>query len=380
MSGSRRDPVIGHVVLSLDVGGLERVVANLARVQHDRGARVVVYCLDRAGTLSEPLPQAGIPVHTVRRRTPGLDAGAVLRLARMLRADGVSVVHCHNHGALVYGALAARLVPGTRVVYTVHGAKTSQRKATGRFLALGLVHDVVFVSAHARRMAREAGLVRDDHVHTVLNGVDVSAFGDAADGGQRVRRELFIDDGDRVCGIVARLTRAKDHRTLLDAMSRLRSTHPRLHCVVVGDGELRDELTATASTLGLNDVVHFAGARGNVRDYLAAMDVFVLSSITEGLAMTLLEAMAASRPIVATRVGGNPEVVEDGVTGVLVPPSDPGALAAAIADLTDDPGRSVAMGRAGRERVRQKFSLDSMVDAYAAIYHMSGATVPAAGQ
>ena len=379
MSAGAHGLTIGHVVLSLDVGGLERVVANLARAQHDRGERVVVYCLDRAGVLSEPLPQAGVPVHTVRRRAPGFDAGAVLRLARMLRADGVGVVHCHNHGALVYGALAARLAPGTRVVYTVHGAKTSQRRATGRFLKLGLVHEVVFVSAHARGMAREAGLVRDDHVHTVVNGVDVAAFAGTPGGGRRVRSELGIDADAPVCGIVARLTRAKDHRTLLDAMSRLRATHPRLHCLVVGDGELRDELVAASSALGLNGVVHFVGARGNVRDYFGAMDVFVLSSITEGLAMTLLEAMAAGKPIVATRVGGNPEAIEDGVTGLLVPPADPSALAAGIAALADDTGRSVAMGAAGLERARQKFSLDRMVNAYAAIYGVGAATVPVPG-
>ncbi|HET6463147.1 MAG TPA: glycosyltransferase, partial [Candidatus Krumholzibacteria bacterium] len=133
---------IAHVVLSLDVGGLERVVATLAGAQHVAGDRVGVYCLDRAGALAGPLPQAGIAVHTVGRNARGFDPAAVWRLARLLRADGVRIIHCHNYGALVYGALAARLVRGARVVYTVHGAVTSSRRSTARFLKLGIVNEV----------------------------------------------------------------------------------------------------------------------------------------------------------------------------------------------------------------------------------------------
>lgn len=370
---------IGHVVLSLDVGGLERVVATLAAAQHTAGSRVFVYCLDRTGALAEPLPPAGIPVRLARRRARGFDPAAVWRLALMLRSDGVNVVHCHNHGALVYGALAARLAGCPRVVYTVHGAKTSQRKATGRFQQLGLVREIVFVSSHARGIARQAGLTRDEHVHTVVNGIDVAAFLANEAGGRRVRRELGISADAPVCGIVARLTPAKDHRTLLDAMSRLRGAHPGLHCIVVGDGELRDELRRETAARGLDAAVHFVGSRGNVVDYLAAMDVFVLSSVTEGLAMTLLEAMAAGRPVVATRVGGNPEVIDEKVTGLLVPARDPEALAGAIASLLVDRERAIAMGAAGRARVGEKFSLDAMVRRYASIYDEAASKVPAAG-
>jgi glycosyltransferase involved in cell wall biosynthesis len=365
--------VIGHVVLSLDVGGLERVVATLARAQREAGARVSVYCLDRAGALAGPLPAAGVPVHTVGRGGRGFDVGAMLRLARMLRADGVRVVHCHNHGALVSGALAARLVPGTRVVYTVHGAITSARRSTSRFLRLGLVHDVVFVSAHARNVGRQAGLATDDHVHTIVNGVDLTAFTSGKGDGRRIRHEHGIPDHAPVCGIVARLTEAKDHRTLFAAMVIARETYPALHCLVVGDGELRDELERDAAARGLSGVVHFTGARDNIRDYLDAMDVFVLSSVTEGLAMTLLEAMAAARPVVATRVGGNPEVVEDGVTGRLVAPSDPSALAGAIVSVLNQPDAARAMGDAGRVRAGRRFGLDAMVRQYQAVYEATAA-------
>jgi glycosyltransferase involved in cell wall biosynthesis len=368
--------VIAHVVLSLDVGGLERVVATLARAQREAGNRVSVYCLDRAGILSAPLPDAGVAVHTVGRSARGFDAAAVLRLARMLSADGSRVIHCHNYGALLYGALAARLVRGTRVVYTAHGAITSARRSTARLQKLGLMHEAVFVSAHARGVARAAGLTGDAHVHTIVNGVDLAGFQKEAGHGRGVRREHGIPDGAPVCGIVARLTEAKDHRTLFAAVALLRASHPELHCLVVGDGELSAELERDVATRGLSRVIHFAGARENVADYLAAMDVFVLSSVTEGLAMTLLEAMAAARPVVATRVGGNAEVVEDTVTGRLVPPSDPQAMAAAMASILDQPAAARAMGDAGRERAIHRFSLDAMVTAYQAVYEVAlGATL-----
>ncbi|HKW12869.1 MAG TPA: glycosyltransferase, partial [Candidatus Krumholzibacteria bacterium] len=131
---------------------------------------------------------------------------------------------------------------------------------------------------------------------------------------------------------------------------------------------LRNELEKRVAERGLSAAVHFAGARSNVRDYLAAMDVFVLSSVTEGLAMTLLEAMAAARPIVATCVGGNAEVVEDGVTGRLVPASDPAALAAALAALLAEPALAQRMGEAGHTRAIERFSLDAMVARYQAVY------------
>jgi len=364
-SGAKR--AVAHIVLSLDVGGLERVVASLAITQHKGGQGVIVVGLDRAGALAASLPGDEIPVHVVGRRRSGFDPAAVLRLAALLRRNRIRIVHCHNYGALVYGALAARLVRGVRVVYSVHGAITSARTDTARFLKLGLVHAVVFVSAHAREVGRRAGVGEDARVHTIVNGVDVAPFAAAGDGAG-VRLAHGIRDDARVCGIVARLTEAKDHATLFAAVDLLRADFPDVRCLVVGDGELRDPLEADVSSRGLQGVVHFAGARSNVHDYLAAMNVFVLSSVTEGLAMTLLEAMAAGLPVVATRVGGNPEAIDEGVTGLLVPASDPRALAEAIAALLSDPERARTMGGAGRRRVDASFSLAAMTARYQAVY------------
>jgi len=171
-----------------------------------------------------------------------------------------------------------------------------------------------------------------------------------------------------VVGMIARLTAAKDHMNLFDAFLRVREAHAVARLLLVGDGELRADLERAVHQRRLSHTVVFAGRRDDVADVLSALDVFVLSSATEGLAVTLLEAMAAGLPVVATRVGGNPEVVVDGDTGRLVPPRDPIALAAAIGEMLSDRARATRMGERGAERARGRFGIDAMVNGYLALY------------
>jgi len=367
MSTSGGAPRVGHVVQSLEIGGLERVVATLAGRS---GARYTgpVYCLDRDGFLAGALRERGVAVHTVARSPRGFDPAALWRLAGRMRRDRLDIVHCHNYAALVYGALAALVAGNLPVVYTIHGAKTSRRRATRVFQRLRLADVVVFVSEDSRRVAIGAGAVDAARSRTIVNGTDVESFAPLPGGRQKARRPWGIADDAPVAGIVARLTRAKDHRTLFEAVAMLRGDWPGLRCLVVGDGELRSELTDAASALGIADAVIFAGARSDVREVLSAMDIFVLSSSTEGLPVTVLEAMCAALPVVATRVGGIPEVVEDARTGLLVPPRDPPALKAAIESLLRDRARARAMGDAGRERVLDRFSVGAMARRYEALY------------
>lgn len=358
---------VAHLVQNLDVGGLERVVINLMTGIDPARYRALLYTLGDGGALAEEVERRGFTVRRLAKRA-GLDHRLFLRLAQQFRSDGVRVVHSHNYSPLVYGSVAGRVAGVGRHVYTAHGAKTAGRRATRRFQQLGLVDDVVFVSADARRVALAAGAVIDRRVHTIVNGIDVDEYtGDGATRA-RIRAEFRIDHDAPVAGIVARLTPAKDHVNLFDAFVRLRETHPRARCVVVGGGELQADLERALRDRGIADRVLLVGPRHDVADVLAAFDVFVLSSSTEGLAVTLLEAMAAGLPVVATRVGGNPEVVEDGRSGTLVPPRDSAALAAAIARLFDDPGSARRMGLAGRERCRAGFGLETMVARYQALY------------
>jgi glycosyltransferase involved in cell wall biosynthesis len=225
-------------------------------------------------------------------------------------------------------------------------------------------------------VALAAGAVRDRRVHTIVNGIDVAAYRRGEEARRRARSEFTIPSEAPVAGIVARLTPAKDHLNLFDAFVRVRATHRDARLLLVGDGELRADLERAVAARGLSSVVVFAGKRDDVAEMLSAMDVFVLSSATEGLAMTLLEAMAAGLPVVATRVGGNAEVVVDGATGRLVAPRDPDALAAAIGQVLADRTQARAMGARGAERARVHFGIDGMVGAYTALYDALAASRP----
>jgi glycosyltransferase involved in cell wall biosynthesis len=204
-------------------------------------------------------------------------------------------------------------------------------------------------------------------LHTVLNGVDLDQFQPGSDR-DPVRRALGISPGARVLGTVARLSPEKDQATLLRAFRQLARELPSAHLMLVGDGALRSELERLARDLGLAERTHFLGERRDIASLLRAMDVFCLPSLTEGTSLTLLEAMATGLPVVATAVGGNPEVVADQVSGLLVKPGEPDQLAHALLCVFQDGQWARRLGHAGREIVRQRYSMQAMVERYAGIY------------
>lgn len=207
--------------------------------------------------------------------------------------------------------------------------------------------------------------MRPAKVVTIWNGVDGGEFRPRA--AASARAALGVPEGGFHVGCVARLAPVKDHRTLLDAFARFRAGRPDAHLTLVGDGPERAALEARAARLELDGAVTFAGERPEVAPLLAAFDVFALSSLSEGISLTLLEAASAGLPIVATRVGGNEEVVLDAETGVLVPAADPAAFAAALAAVAARSDRAT-MGALGRARVERRFSVERMAQAYAKVY------------
>jgi glycosyltransferase involved in cell wall biosynthesis len=193
----------------------------------------------------------------------------------------------------------------------------------------------------------------------VANGVDVAAI-DAARPGKAVRRELGLPEGVPVIGLVGRLDHwGKGHKELFEAMASLMERHP-VHALIVGGGRRIDEVRQLADNLGLAGAVHFLGPRHDVPELLNAMDIFVLPSYSEGVSLALLEAMAAGLPVIATAVGGLPEVVTDGENGLLIPPRDAGALAGALERLLSDPAWAQHLGANARAYVREHYSLDRL--------------------
>jgi glycosyltransferase involved in cell wall biosynthesis len=354
-----------QVVHSLCMGGSERLACDLAtRPSRDR-LRPSLCALDVGGPLGEELAGAGVPFWVLDRR-PGFDWRLVPRIWRLVQRQRARVVQTHHLTPLIYAALAARLA-GARIVHVEHEQFTLQRpKALGRLRRLTRLCDhVVAAGAGVGRFLTECGGLDPGRLTVIENGVDVAAYSPAP----RVPRAAWGIGDDRVVGHVARLEHEKDQDTLLRAFRVVVDRCARARLMIIGTGTLRAPLEEQAGALGIADRVTFLGARADVRDFLPHADVFALSSTSEGLPLTVLEAMACARPVVATAVGEVPRAVVPGVTGVLVPPKEPAALADALLGVLCDPARARAMGRAGREKVQAEFSIERTVSEYQKLWN-----------
>jgi len=362
---------IVHVVESLAIGGLERVVLSLATWQRRRGDAIRILCLFEEGAMSGQARAAGIDVQTIGKRS-GWDLHALQALRMALCDKPVDVLHTHNAVAH-YHAVAAALGLGLkRVLNTRHGmgAPRGARRERLYRLAVRGADAVVFVShAGFAHFVQQEGGVPAHKAHVIANGVEVTAIAERQDA---LHRKLLARLGrppeTLLIGTVGRLNPVKDHATLLLAMQRLRRAGHTADLVLVGDGVTRQALQAQARMLQVEDCVHFLGMRDDVLSLLPSFDLFALSSITEGYSLALVEAAAAALPIVATRVGGNADIVAAGVNGLLVEPRDAAALAKALAQLLDDGDLRQRMGQAGRTWALNHGSVEAMGRSYDALY------------
>jgi glycosyltransferase involved in cell wall biosynthesis len=353
-------------------GGAETQVYLLARTFRERGHEVQVVTMTPPQAYLEDLTARGIEVVDLGMRVGVPDPRGLVRLVRAWRAFAPDLAHAHMIHAVLL-ARVARLF--ARVPVLVSTAHNLTEGARWRELAyrwtdrLGNLTTNVCQAAVDRYV--RVGAAPADRIVRMPNGIELAAFGSDAAVRERLRGELGLGPDRFAWLAVGRLEEQKDVPNLLAAVTRLPASAVTL---LVGEGPLRAELEARREALGLSaDRVRFLGARSDVADLLRAVDGYVMSSAWEGLPLVLLEAAASELPIVATRVGGNDEIVEDGVTGRLVPPGDPEALAAAMSDTMAmaAEGRA-AWGRAGRERIEREFDIERVVDAWTALYGSLG--------
>jgi L-malate glycosyltransferase len=364
-------PTVIQVVLSLSPGGTERLVVELARrLQPSFG--MAVCCLDSPGSWAHLLTDRGIPVIALNRR-PGFRPLLGRAIAQFAADRRATVMHCHHYSPFVYGTLA-RLWRRSGMVFTEHGRLNDDRPSKRRKLANRLFDRaparIFAVSSDLRTFMIEEGFSRE-HVDVIRNGIDLGPLPSA---GSRVdaRSRLGISHDEFVIGAIGRLDPVKSLETLIDAMPLMTRGGRRVRLVLIGEGPERDRLEAHVAAAGASGAVTFTGHRSDVRELLPALDVYVNCSVFEGISLTILEAMAAQLPVVASRVGGTPEVVVDGECGYLVEPRDPRALAGAVSNLRDHPELGLAFGRAARARVEKHFSIDRMVQQYADVYSQVG--------
>ncbi len=359
-----------HVIQSMEAGGAERVVAEYTK-WHDRSCyEPEVCCVLSSGPFADSVAATGVPVHVLGRKSR-IDLRAIVTLATIIRRGRFDVVHNHNFTALAAGLPASILGRARCVVRTEHNVVHTRGPARHYLSrAAALSEDAqIAVSAAVRRAHTECRRIPRARFVTIRNGIDEERLVPGADRAA-VRRELGLPDDAVVCLNIGSLTEQKNRRTLLDATARL-SDIEALRVLVVGSGPEKEELEARVGELGLSGRVLFLGQRLDVPDLLAASDIFVLSSDWEGLPITILEAMASGVPCVATAVGGVPEALTDGVTGLTVEPGRPGALADGIRTLARDPELRARMAGAARDEFEQRFRAEQMVRQTEALYDMA---------
>lgn len=353
-----------HVVWNLRAGGSENGIVNVVNgLDRARFRPSVCSCRPVDAFARRLAPHVDLFAF---RRADGNDPQFILQLLALLRRERPDIVHTHGWGTLVEGYLAARLAGVPIIVHGEHGTIRTRPLAVKVQRSIwSRIDRVLSVSSGlSARMAAEIGFALSD-IQTIRNGVDLSRF--SPRDRTHARRAIGLPDQGFLVGTVGRLVPVKDHSTFLRALAVVRARGVACDAVLVGEGPLASRLREECDRLGL-DNVRLLGHREDVPVVLAALDLFVLSSISEGLSNTILEAMATGLPVVATRVGGAEEIVVHGRTGLLVPPSDPEALAAALTWMAAAPAERAEMGRRGRERAVCEFRLERMVREYEELY------------
>jgi glycosyltransferase involved in cell wall biosynthesis len=355
---------------SMGMGGADKQLLSAAQHMRSRGREVLIVSLTPLGPMGLEARGLGIPIESLGMRRGIPDPRGLVRLVRLVRAWKPDVIHSH----MVHANLMARglrlLVRIPAVVSTIHNVYEGGRLRMAAYrLTNGLVDHMTIVSQAAADRFIGEGIVPKELLTVVANGVDTDLFRNVPAGTREaLRQSLGLGDGFTWLA-VGRFEVAKDYPNMLRAFAKVRERQPRTVLLLVGRGSLQADTEALAGTLGPAGGVRFLGVRSDVPEIMSAADGYVMSSAWEGMPIVLLEAGAAGLPIVATRVGGNEEVVLDEASGFLVPPRDHEALGLAMARLMELPEeRRSAMGERGREHIRTRYGLSQVADRWEALY------------
>lgn len=356
---------IMHVVYSFGIGGSETVAREVAMRLGDRGHTNMVVALEHDGPLSDEFRSKGIPAHAVNRAEISM-LGAMFRVFQLVRKFRPDVLHTHHMYMLFY-TVPASLLTRTPIIHTEHEFWSLDTPKGRLFMpVLGMFCRWITAVNEETRLFMARGLkLQKRKLVTVPNGIDLTRFASAS---VLQRSDFGLNANDCVAVIVARLEPVKNHSMLLRAWRIVVDSVPGAKLLVIGAGSLGDTLRDESTALGLSERVNFLGPRRDVHAILPLADVAVLTSHDEGLPLSLLEAMAAGLPVVSTNVGGVPEVVRDGVNGILVQGEDPQVFAKAVIRVFNDLSSARNMGKDGRKLVERTYDLDVAVGRYLELY------------
>ena len=348
-----------HIVLGLHVGGLEKFVLDLVE-NYSEDFQPILVCLEGKGELGRL--RDDLEIYEIHK-PPGLNPAVIWQLLSLAKRCKIELIHTHNPAPHFYGALVGFILR-IPVIHTKHGRNypADRKKIWLNRISSFLTNRIVAVSRDAADICRSVEKIPASKVTVILNGIDTAKF-------YPKEKIHAAKTGKVLIGIVARLSVEKDHQTLLLAYKLLAEKTAGFHLNIIGDGLLREDLERMVRQLGIESIVSFCGMCHDIPGHLRNLDIFVLSSTTEGISLTLLEAMATSLPVVATDVGGNPEVVIDGETGFIVPPKNPREMADKLLRLITDENLRRQMGEKARKRVEEHFGIKETVRQYQELYN-----------
>jgi len=381
-------PLIAHVIYGLRTGGLENGLVNLINHMPVQRYRHAILCVTDYSDFRLRIRRGDVECYALHK-PPGKTPVFYVKVWRLLRRLRPHIVHTRNLVALE-AQIPAMLAGVPARLHGEHGRDMGDLDGSNvkyqrlRRLIRPFVHHYIALSRDLERYLVEKISVPPRRVTQIYNGVDTALFHPARSAREALPARGFCDPGTFVVGTVGRMEAVKDQLTLARAFVRLvecrEDLRRRLRLAIIGGGTLRQPTRDLLNDAGVGDLVWLPGDRGDVAELMRGFDLFVLPSLAEGISNTVLEAMATGLPIVATRVGGNPEVVAEGRVGSLVPAADPGAMAAAIGQYADDAVKCAEHGAAARAAASERFSLDAMVRAYVAVYdRLVGAEAPIVG-
>ena len=369
-----------QVVLSLTLGGTEKMVYDIVRHVDKSRIQPVICCLDEPGVLGDKLHKEGYPVYALNRK-PGFNWEIAGQILRLVDKESIDIVNAQQYTPFVYAALARlhRMITGggrfPRIVFTEHGINYPYKRKIKRYLlnpALFMLADeITTISKFTKSILVKYENYPASRMKVIYNGIAIDHFSKNIDVARK-KESIGLQNDSKVIGIVARLDPVKNHPMLLSAFRAVLSLIHNAYLVVVGDGPENARLHSLAEEFNISKNTVFLGARTDISELIKTFDVFALPSLSEGMSITLIEAMAAGVPVVASSVGGNPEVVQDGLTGYLVPCTSEQELTLRLIECLENGELRTRMGTAAHERARNFFTIEKMVDAYTTLYLKRG--------
>jgi sugar transferase (PEP-CTERM/EpsH1 system associated) len=356
-----------HVVLSMETGGLENGIVNLVNNADHNQFSVDILCLREKGTLAQRIKNPNSQVTFDGNQDPGLFT-AIKKIYKACIDGQYHIVHSHGFTTMLASYIATRLARTKIMMNGEHGTlyySSAKQRILQRFLFKKMDINLT-VSRELKRKIHKVFNFSLENFKPIINGVDTDKFNHKLP--VSLLEELCLKNDSFIIGSVGRLVAVKNYPSLIKAFAITHNKHPKTHLVIAGEGPERVDLESLITELNIADHVHLLGNRDDVANIMNAIDIFVLPSFSEGLSNTLLEAMSCGTPVIASDVGGNPEIIKTNITGFLYPSNDIQALSHILTDLCEDSSLVETLSKQAREHIVDNYSLQSMVDNYEATY------------